>query len=102
MVFATTEIAPSTKIHGEARVELVFAALLVELVIAKYRRNGRETSLDLRCLRSELINNVGLKHGGVSVFGGVGERTREGNDLWFEMMEAGVINAKQEDGHLVM
>ena len=51
----------------------------------------------------ELINNVGLKHGGVSVFGGVGERTREGNDLWFEMMEAGVINAKQdENGHLIM
>ncbi len=39
----------------------------------------------------ELINNVALKHGGVSVFGGVGERTREGNDLWLEMQEAGVI-----------
>ena len=39
------------------------------------------------------------EHGGVAAFGGVGERTREGNDLWFEMMEAGVINAKQEDGH---
>ena len=39
----------------------------------------------------ELINNVGLKHGGVSVFAGVGERTREGNDLWLEMIEAGVI-----------
>ena len=39
----------------------------------------------------ELINNVTLKHGGVSVFAGVGERTREGNDLWLEMTEAGVI-----------
>ena len=39
----------------------------------------------------ELINNVALKHGGVSVFAGVGERTREGNDLWLEMTEAGVI-----------
>ena len=39
----------------------------------------------------ELINNVALKHAGVSVFAGVGERTREGNDLWLEMTEAGVI-----------
>jgi F-type H+-transporting ATPase subunit beta len=40
----------------------------------------------------ELINNVAMKHGGFSVFGGVGERTREGNDLWLEMKESGVIN----------
>src|SRR5512139_280867 len=40
----------------------------------------------------ELIHNVALKHGGVSVFGGVGERTREGNDLWLEFQESGVIN----------
>jgi F-type H+-transporting ATPase subunit beta len=40
----------------------------------------------------ELINNVAKKHGGVSVFAGVGERTREGNDLWLEMQESGVIN----------
>jgi F-type H+/Na+-transporting ATPase subunit beta len=39
----------------------------------------------------ELINNVAMKHGGVSVFAGVGERTREGNDLWLEMTESGVI-----------
>jgi F-type H+-transporting ATPase subunit beta len=39
----------------------------------------------------ELINNVALQHGGYSVFAGVGERTREGNDLWLEMTEAGVI-----------
>ncbi|MFY9528635.1 MAG: F0F1 ATP synthase subunit beta [Candidatus Acidiferrales bacterium] len=39
----------------------------------------------------ELIHNVALKHGGVSVFAGVGERTREGNDLWLEMQESGVI-----------
>ncbi|MBU6474676.1 MAG: F0F1 ATP synthase subunit beta, partial [Alphaproteobacteria bacterium] len=39
----------------------------------------------------ELINNVAMKHGGVSVFAGVGERTREGNDLYHEMMESGVI-----------
>src|SRR5512142_2770856 len=40
----------------------------------------------------ELINNIAMKHGGVSVFGGVGERTREGNDLWREMQESGVID----------
>ena len=40
----------------------------------------------------ELINNVALKHGGYSVFAGVGERTREGNDLWLEFQEAGVID----------
>ncbi|MBE9532077.1 MAG: F0F1 ATP synthase subunit beta [Proteobacteria bacterium] len=39
----------------------------------------------------ELINNVAQQHGGVSVFGGVGERTREGNDLWLEMKESGVL-----------
>src|SRR5262252_6692490 len=43
-------------------------------------------------LIQELINNVAMKHGGYSVFGGVGERTREGNDLWLEMKESGVIN----------
>jgi F-type H+/Na+-transporting ATPase subunit beta len=40
----------------------------------------------------EMINNVVMKHGGVSVFAGVGERTREGNDLWLEMTESGVIH----------
>ena len=39
----------------------------------------------------ELINNVAKAHKGISVFGGVGERTREGNDLWNEMKESGVI-----------
>jgi F-type H+/Na+-transporting ATPase subunit beta len=42
----------------------------------------------------ELIHNVAMKHGGVSVFAGVGERTREGNDLWLEFQESGVINAE--------
>jgi F-type H+/Na+-transporting ATPase subunit beta len=40
----------------------------------------------------ELINNIAMKHGGVSVFAGVGERTREGNDLWLEMQEAGIVD----------
>lgn len=45
----------------------------------------------------ELINNVASQHGGFSVFAGVGERTREGNDLWLEFQEAGVIDLKQPD-----
>jgi F-type H+-transporting ATPase subunit beta len=44
-------------------------------------------------LIQELIHNVAMKHGGVSVFAGVGERTREGNDLWLEMQESGVVVA---------
>ena len=54
----------------------------------------------------ELINNIAKpKEGrpaGLSVFGGVGERTREGNDLWMEMIESHVISAKHEDGELVL
>jgi F-type H+/Na+-transporting ATPase subunit beta len=44
----------------------------------------------------ELIHNIALKHGGVSVFGGVGERTREGNDLWIEFQESGVIDINDQ------
>jgi F-type H+-transporting ATPase subunit beta len=45
----------------------------------------------------EMINNVAMKHGGVSVFSGVGERTREGNDLWIEFIESGVIVAGEPE-----
>ena len=44
----------------------------------------------------ELINNVAKAHGGFSVFAGVGERTREGNDLYHEMIESGVISIKDD------
>lgn len=44
----------------------------------------------------ELINNVAKAHGGYSVFAGVGERTREGNDLYHEMIMSGVINLKDK------
>jgi F-type H+-transporting ATPase subunit beta len=50
----------------------------------------------------ELINNIAKLHGGVSMFAGVGERTREGNDLYWEMAEAGVIKCKQDGkGHII-
>ena len=45
----------------------------------------------------ELINNIALKHSGLSVFAGVGERTREGNDFYFEMQEAGVVNVEEPE-----
>ena len=45
----------------------------------------------------ELIHNIALKHGGVSVFGGVGERTREGNDLWLEFQESGVVSLEHPE-----
>ena len=45
----------------------------------------------------ELINNIALKHSGLSVFAGVGERTREGNDFYFEMQEAGVVNVENPE-----
>jgi F-type H+-transporting ATPase subunit beta len=45
----------------------------------------------------ELIHNIALKHGGVSVFGGVGERTREGNDLWLEFQESGVVDPEDPE-----
>src|SRR5579864_6910277 len=48
-------------------------------------------------LIQELINNVAMKHGGVSVFAGVGERTREGNDLWLDFQESGVIEPGNPD-----
>ncbi|MEZ5472709.1 MAG: F0F1 ATP synthase subunit beta [Marinicella sp.] len=51
----------------------------------------------------ELINNIATKHSGLSVFAGVGERTREGNDFYFEMQEAGVVNVEKfEDSKVAM
>jgi F-type H+-transporting ATPase subunit beta len=51
----------------------------------------------------ELINNIALGHGGYSVFAGVGERTREGNDLYWEMIESGVIAVETDDkGHPIL
>ena len=44
------------------------------------------------CYVQELIHNIATNYGGLSVFAGVGERTREGNDLYYEMIEGGVIN----------
>ncbi len=53
-------------------------------------------------LIQELINNIAKEHGGVSVFAGVGERTREGNDLYYEMMDAGVIKIDGEGSKVAL
>lgn len=50
----------------------------------------------------ELINNVAKAHGGYSVFAGVGERTREGNDLYHEMIVSGVISLKDKSSKVVI
>ena len=68
-------------------------------LLAPYRRGGKiglfgGAGVGKTVLIMELINNIAKAHGGVSVFGGVGERTREGNDLYQEMKESGVINAE--------
>jgi len=68
-------------------------------LLAPYRRGGKiglfgGAGVGKTVLIMELINNIAKAHGGVSVFGGVGERTREGNDLYMEMKESGVINEK--------
>jgi F-type H+-transporting ATPase subunit beta len=99
--------SPPGFVDQSTEVEMFETGIKVVDLLAPYSRGGKiglfgGAGVGKTVLIMELINNVGLKHGGVSVFGGVGERTREGNDLWFEMMEAGVINAKQEDGHLVL
>jgi len=68
-------------------------------LLAPYRRGGKiglfgGAGVGKTVIIMELINNIAKAHGGVSVFGGVGERTREGNDLYNEMIESGVINTK--------
>lgn len=66
-------------------------------LLTPYRRGGKiglfgGAGVGKTVIMMELINNIATQHGGVSVFAGVGERTREGNDLYNEMIESGVIN----------
>jgi len=88
--FAELETKPSIFETGIKVVDL----------LAPYRRGGKiglfgGAGVGKTVLIMELINNIAKAHGGVSVFGGVGERTREGNDLYCEMKESGVINEKK-------
>ena len=75
-------------------------------LLAPYKRGGKiglfgGAGVGKTVLIMELINNIARAHGGVSVFGGVGERTREGNDLYAEMKESGVIDEKKLDNSKV-
>jgi F-type H+-transporting ATPase subunit beta len=78
-------------------VEMFETGLKVVDLLEPYSKGGKTglfggAGVGKTVLIMELINNVALQHGGYSVFSGVGERTREGNDLWLEMTEAGVID----------
>ena len=79
------------------KLEMFETGIKVIDLIEPYLRGGKiglfgGAGVGKTVLIMELINNIALKHGGVSVFAGVGERTREGNDLWLEMQESGVVN----------
>jgi F-type H+-transporting ATPase subunit beta len=81
----------------ETATEILETGIKVVDLIAPYARGGKiglfgGAGVGKTVLIMELIRNIATEHGGFSVFAGVGERTREGNELWREMMESGVIN----------
>ncbi|MEW6535382.1 MAG: F0F1 ATP synthase subunit beta [Candidatus Auribacterota bacterium] len=80
-----------------AKVEMFETGLKVVDLLAPYSKGGKTglfggAGVGKTVLIMELIRNIATEHGGISVFSGVGERTREGNDLWLEMQESGVID----------
>jgi len=83
--------------HQSTTTEVFETGIKVIDLLTPYLKGGKiglfgGAGVGKTVLIMELINNVAMQHGGFSVFGGVGERTREGNDLWLEMKESGVIN----------
>ena len=81
----------------ETSKEMFVTGIKVVDLIAPYSRGGKVglfggAGVGKTVLIQELINNIATEHGGLSVFAGVGERTREGNDLYYEMIESGVID----------
>lgn len=88
--------APSFEEQETAK-EIFETGIKVVDLIAPYSRGGKVglfggAGVGKTVLIQELINNIATQHGGLSVFAGVGERTREGNDLYYEMIESGVID----------
>jgi len=88
--------APSFE-NQSTKLEPFFTGIKVIDLLAPYLKGGKiglfgGAGVGKTVLIMELINNIATHHGGYSVFGGVGERTREGNDLFAEMTESGVIN----------
>ena len=97
--------APELPIHRQApayneiggTAEILETGIKVVDLLAPYLKGGKiglfgGAGVGKTVLIQELINNIAKQHGGISVFSGVGERTREGNDLYFEMKESGVLN----------
>jgi F-type H+-transporting ATPase subunit beta len=89
---------PSPSFEDQStRLEMFETGIKVVDLLEPYLRGGKiglfgGAGVGKTVIIMELINNIAQKHGGVSVFAGVGERTREGNDLWLEMQESGVID----------
>ncbi|MDO8644161.1 MAG: F0F1 ATP synthase subunit beta, partial [bacterium] len=88
---------PPSFLDQSTAVEMFETGIKVVDLLAPYAKGGKiglfgGAGVGKTVLIMELINNIAKQHGGFSVFGGVGERTREGNDLWKEMKESGVIS----------
>ncbi len=93
--YAIHREAPSFE-DQSTKVEAFTTGIKVVDLLAPYARGGKiglfgGAGVGKTVLIMELINNIARQHGGYSVFAGVGERTREGNDLWMEMKETGVL-----------
>ncbi|WP_420441636.1 F0F1 ATP synthase subunit beta [Candidatus Palauibacter sp.] len=89
---------PPTLQNLEPKTEIFVTGIKVVDLIAPYVKGGKTglfggAGVGKTVIIMELINNIAQEHGGRSVFCGVGERTREGNDLWLEMKESGVIDS---------
>ena len=87
-----------TFIEQDTSTEAFVTGIKVVDLLEPYAKGGKiglfgGAGVGKTVLIMELINNVAMHHGGYSVFGGVGERTREGNDLWLEMTESGVLKS---------
>jgi len=94
--YAIHRVAPSFE-DQSTKVEAFATGIKVVDLLAPYARGGKiglfgGAGVGKTVLIMELINNIAKQHGGYSVFAGVGERTREGNDLWMEMKESGVLD----------
>jgi F-type H+-transporting ATPase subunit beta len=90
-----------------ATAEILPTGIKVVDLLAPYLKGGKiglfgGAGVGKTVLIQELINNIAKEHGGVSVFAGVGERTREGNDLYYEMMDAGVIKTDGEGSKVAL
>ncbi len=97
---------PPLFVEQDVRVQMFETGIKVIDLLAPYTRGGKiglfgGAGVGKTVLLQELIRNVAVERGGFSVFAGVGERTREGNDLYVEMQESGVIaTEKDEHGHI--